>query len=203
MTATMKRRDFITLLGGVAGGGGCAAVGADATHSPPASKQQISPILIADSVTPAISHQKDGKPRAVYAGWGDAKVVEPSEIVEFRASWGGCYPPLRTKDPPPFSPATGAAHVHRTVHFAPSFLISLRNEGGRLHLNVMPWSDSSTAGNLAGLPLRRAAATYSPNAAPGESKSGLATAKGGHGLTLSSATSVSGRAMSSRAISGG
>jgi hypothetical protein len=30
--------------------------------------------LIADSVTPAISHQKDGKLRVVYAGWDDAKV---------------------------------------------------------------------------------------------------------------------------------
>ena len=46
----------------------------------------IAPILIADSVTPTISHQNDGKPRAVYAGWDDAKVVEPSEVSELRAS---------------------------------------------------------------------------------------------------------------------
>jgi hypothetical protein len=42
--------------------------------------------LIADSVRPTVSRQKDGKLRIVYADWGDAKVVEPSDVLELRAS---------------------------------------------------------------------------------------------------------------------
>ena len=51
----------------------------------------------------------------------------------FRQARGGCYPPSRQSadpplknqapppDPPRFSPATGAAHVHRTCIFRPRF----------------------------------------------------------------------------------
>jgi len=46
----------------------------------------ISPILIADSVTPTVSRQKDGKLRIVYAGWDNAKVVQVHEVLELRAS---------------------------------------------------------------------------------------------------------------------
>jgi len=54
--------------------------------TPPASTKQIYPILIADSVTPTVSRQKDGKLRIVYAGWDNAKVVQVHEVLELRAS---------------------------------------------------------------------------------------------------------------------
>jgi hypothetical protein len=38
-------------------------------------KAAIAPILIADSITPTISREKDGKLRIVYVGWDDARVV--------------------------------------------------------------------------------------------------------------------------------
>ena len=38
---------------------------------------QISPIFISDKVTLHVSREKDGKLRFVYAGWDDAKVVQP------------------------------------------------------------------------------------------------------------------------------
>ena len=46
----------------------------------------IAPIFIANSVSLAVSREKDGKLRLVYTGWDDAKVVEPSEVLELRAS---------------------------------------------------------------------------------------------------------------------
>jgi hypothetical protein len=49
-------------------------------------KLLIAPIFIADSVSLAVSREKDWKLRIVYAGWEDAKVVEPSEVLEIRAS---------------------------------------------------------------------------------------------------------------------
>jgi hypothetical protein len=58
----------------------------------------ISPILIADSVTPTVSRQKDGKLRIVYAGWDNAKVVEPTRSWSFGPARGGSYP--SPKDPP-------------------------------------------------------------------------------------------------------
>ena len=54
--------------------------------TPPASKQPIAPIFIADKVSLAVSREKDGKLRLIYAGWDDAKVVEASEGLELRAS---------------------------------------------------------------------------------------------------------------------
>ena len=38
-------------------------------------KLPIAPIFIADSISLAVSREKDGKLRLVYAGWGDFKVV--------------------------------------------------------------------------------------------------------------------------------
>ena len=49
-------------------------------------KLPIAPIFIADKISLAVSREKDGKLPFVYAGWGDAKVVEPSEVLELRAS---------------------------------------------------------------------------------------------------------------------
>ena len=42
--------------------------------------------LGADFVSLAVLREKDGKLRPVYAGWDDGKVVEPSEVLELRAS---------------------------------------------------------------------------------------------------------------------
>ena len=47
---------------------------------------RVAPIFIADKVSLAVSREKDGKLQIVYAGWDDAKVVEPSEVPELRAS---------------------------------------------------------------------------------------------------------------------
>src|SRR5262249_37587191 len=55
-------------------------------HHPLPSKAPDRPIFIADSISLAVSREKDGKLRIVYAGWDDAKVVEPSGVVELRAS---------------------------------------------------------------------------------------------------------------------
>jgi len=41
--------------------------------NPPVWKQPIPPIFIADSGSLAVSREKDGKPRAVYAGWDDRR----------------------------------------------------------------------------------------------------------------------------------
>ena len=54
--------------------------------TPHPQKLSIAPIFIADKVSLAVSGEKDGKLRLVYAGWDDAKVVEPSEVLEVRAS---------------------------------------------------------------------------------------------------------------------
>jgi len=53
--------------------------------TPHPQKLSIAPIFIADKVSLAVSGEKDGKLRLVYAGWDDAKVVEASEGLELRA----------------------------------------------------------------------------------------------------------------------
>jgi hypothetical protein len=53
--------------------------------TPQAQKLPIPPIFIADSVSLAVSREKDGKLRLIYAGWDDAKVVEASEGLELGA----------------------------------------------------------------------------------------------------------------------
>jgi hypothetical protein len=40
-------------------------------------KLPIAPIFIADSISLAVSREKDGKLRIVYAGWDNANVVQP------------------------------------------------------------------------------------------------------------------------------
>ena len=52
----------------------------------PLQKLPIAPIFIAKKILLAVLREKDGKLRVVYAGWGDAKVVEPSDVLELRAS---------------------------------------------------------------------------------------------------------------------
>ena len=54
--------------------------------TPQAQKLPIAPIFIAEKFSLAVLREKDGKPRAVYASWDDRKVVEPSEVLELRAS---------------------------------------------------------------------------------------------------------------------
>ena len=56
-------------------------------------KLPVAPIFIADSISLAVSREKDGKLQIVYAGWDDAKVVEPSEVLELQASQGRMLPP--------------------------------------------------------------------------------------------------------------
>jgi hypothetical protein len=99
----------------------------------------IPPLFKADSANLTVWASKDGKLRMVYGGWDDAKERSAGRGArtarEFAGGWrGGSYPPLgealtplKNEDPPltpPVSPAIGAAQVHRTVHFSPSFLRS-------------------------------------------------------------------------------
>jgi hypothetical protein len=61
--------------------------------TPPTSKAPDRPDFIADSILLAVSREKDGRLRLVYAGWGDAKAVQPSRYGQARSGWrGGCYP---------------------------------------------------------------------------------------------------------------
>jgi hypothetical protein len=54
---------------------------------------QISPIFKADTVRLHVSREKDGKWRLVYAGWHDAKVVQPDGCGQARRTWKrGSYP---------------------------------------------------------------------------------------------------------------
>jgi hypothetical protein len=43
--------------------------------TPPTSKAPIAPIFIADSVSLAVSREKDWEIAPVYAGWDDVKVI--------------------------------------------------------------------------------------------------------------------------------
>ena len=43
--------------------------------TPPVSTKQIPPIFISDKGNLAVSREKDGKLRLLYAGWNDVKVV--------------------------------------------------------------------------------------------------------------------------------
>jgi hypothetical protein len=62
--------------------------------TPHPQKLPMAPIFIADSVSLAVSREKDGKLRIVYAGWDDAKVVQPGGYGQARSGWsGGSYPP--------------------------------------------------------------------------------------------------------------
>src|SRR5262249_3756460 len=51
---------------------------ADPGHDP------FAPIFIADSISLAVSREKDGKLRIVYAGWDNANVVEPGGYGQAR-----------------------------------------------------------------------------------------------------------------------
>ena len=78
----------------------------------PRSRDVVAPLFKADAVNIAVSASKDGKLRVVYAGWDDAKVVQPDGCGQARRRWkGGSYPlarearpPLKNRDPqgPPF-----------------------------------------------------------------------------------------------------
>jgi hypothetical protein len=69
---------------------------------------EISPIFISDKVTLHVSREKDGKLRSVYAGWDDAKVVQPNGYGQARRGvegrnlppTGGAMTPLKKLRPP-------------------------------------------------------------------------------------------------------
>jgi hypothetical protein len=66
---------------------------------------QISPIFISDKVTLHVSREKDGKLRFVYAGWDDAKVVQPNGCGQARRVEGWLLPPGKDERPlPPQKP---------------------------------------------------------------------------------------------------
>src|SRR5262249_60714627 len=76
----------------------------------------IAPIFIAEKISLAV-RAKDGKPRAIYVGLDDGKVVEPSKVLELRASQGRFLtppprseggPPPENMTPPPPPPASDA-----------------------------------------------------------------------------------------------
>jgi hypothetical protein len=65
-------------------------------------KLPIAPIFIADSVSLAVSREKDGKLRIVYAGWDNANVVQPDGYGQARGGWeADLTPPSREALPPP------------------------------------------------------------------------------------------------------
>jgi hypothetical protein len=65
-------------------------------------KLPIAPIFIADSISLAVSREKDGKLRIVYAGWDNANVVQPDGYRQARGEWrGGSTPSLGGALTPP------------------------------------------------------------------------------------------------------
>jgi hypothetical protein len=84
---------------------------------------EISPIFISDKVTLHVSREKDGKLRFVYAGWDDAKVVQPNGYGQARRgvegrnlppTGGAMTPPQKTKTPPP-APLVFSRHRCRSL----------------------------------------------------------------------------------------
>jgi hypothetical protein len=65
-------------------------------------KLPIAPIFIADSVSLAVSREKDGKLRIVYAGWDDFKVVLLATLSPAEAECG----PFMTSGPAPYVECT-------------------------------------------------------------------------------------------------
>jgi hypothetical protein len=64
-------------------------------------KLPIAPIFKADSVTIAVSREKDGKLRIVYAGREDLNVVQPDGCGQARGGWEADLTPPRGSDDPP------------------------------------------------------------------------------------------------------
>ena len=62
------------------------------------SKQQTAPIFIAGKVSLAVSSEKDGKLRLVYAGWDHAKVLLLGTALMAEADSG----PFMTRGDPPY-----------------------------------------------------------------------------------------------------
>jgi hypothetical protein len=60
--------------------------------TPQAQKLPIAPVFIADKVSLAVSREKDGKLRLVFAGWDEAKVVQPDGCGQARRGWKGGSP---------------------------------------------------------------------------------------------------------------
>jgi hypothetical protein len=57
-------------------------------------KLLIAPIFIADSVLLAVSREKNGKLRIVYAGWDNANVVQPDGYGQAHGGWAAVLTPL-------------------------------------------------------------------------------------------------------------
>jgi hypothetical protein len=70
--------------------------------SPLPQKLPIAPIFIADSISLAVSREKDSKLRIVYAGWDNANVVQPDGHGQARGGWeADLTPPHGKRCPPP------------------------------------------------------------------------------------------------------
>jgi hypothetical protein len=105
----MRRREFITLLGGavvwpfaVNAQQSPPVVGFLSSRSPEESAHLVEAFrgglkdggFIADSVSLAVSREKDGKLRIVYAGWDNANVVQPDGYGQARGGWEADLTPL-------------------------------------------------------------------------------------------------------------
>ena len=70
-------------------------------HPPHPQKLPIAPIFIADSISLAVSREKNGNLRIVYAGWDNANVVQPDGYGQARGGWEAVLTPLTASAGPP------------------------------------------------------------------------------------------------------
>jgi len=71
------------------------------TTPPHPQKLPIAPIFIADSISLAVSREKNGNLRIVYAGWDNANVVQPDGYGQARGGWEAVLTPLTASAGPP------------------------------------------------------------------------------------------------------
>jgi len=105
---------------------------------PPTSKAPDRPDFHRRLVSLAISREKDGKLRIVYAGWDNANVVRRDGYWQARRGWeadltpltGSADPPQKTR-PPLLTPLfftsyRGRSRASNRAFFAPVFEVALR-----------------------------------------------------------------------------